>query len=157
MENTNEIYACAYKEVITILSFLPDSDWNKIPKERRDFFFENMDKDYEFNLDYSKPINEQSLLKETDAILASIFKKYIATAEKKRQILKEEKQEFEELEAEKRRKYNPENIFKNQTITTAPIQNEPVVTETAMIEYKETVFDKIKNWFKRTFGNKNEN
>ena len=39
-------YAKAYKEVITILDYVPKSDIDKIPKEKLEFYKSNMDKEY---------------------------------------------------------------------------------------------------------------
>ena len=43
-------------------------------------------------------------------------------------------------------KYNPANLFKNKETKVEKIEN-----SVAMVEYKESTFTKIKNWFKRTF------
>ena len=45
-----------------------------------------------------------------------------------------------------RDKYNPDNLFKNKETKTAVTENSAV-----MVEYKESIFTKIKNWIKRTF------
>ena len=48
---------------------------------------------------------------------------------------------------ELREKYNPDNLLKNKSShTTQTVEN-----SVAMVEYKESIFAKIKNWFKRTF------
>lgn len=146
MENTNEIYACAYKEVITILGYLSDEIWHKIPKEKRDFYFDNMKKDYIFKFDYSKPLNEQKLLNETRAILANLFKKYLATSEEKNIIINKERQEYERIEAEKRKKYNPDDIFKDVNKKTEETKQSNVMLP---VEIKEKnifvkIFDLIK-------------
>ena len=154
MENTKELYSKSYKEVITILSCLPQEDYEKIPAQKIKFYIDNMKKDYKFKYDYTKSIIEQNVLNPTRAILANIFKTYIATPEEKKEILTVEKQQFDLIEAEKRRKYNPDNIFKNKEEKSELVQNEQIVQETAMVEYKESIFTRIKNWFKGLFGRK---
>ena len=37
-------------------------------------------------------------------------------------------------------------MFKNKATKVEPVEN-----SAAMVEYKESIFTKIKNWFKRTF------
>lgn len=146
MENTKELYACAYKEVITILSCLPDEEWFKIPKERRDFYFESMKKDYKFELDSSKPIYEQKLLKPTRAILANIFKDYLASPNQKEEIIYREQKEFEKIEEEKRNRYNPDDIFKRREHSSEVQEiNLPVEVK------KESFFKKIINNIKKLF------
>lgn len=44
------------------------------------------------------------------------------------------------------RKIQPANLFKNKETKVEKIEN-----SVAMVEYKESTFTKIKNWFKRTF------
>lgn len=148
MENTKDIYAAAYKEVITILSFLSDDDWNKIPSEKRDFYFNNMDRNYNFKINYSKPIFEQTLLTETKAILANLFKNYLASPKQKQEIISRENKEFKEIENKKRELCNPDDLFKdkNTTVCVNPSNNLPALVE------KESFFKrlirKIKNLFK---------
>ena len=98
-----------------------------------------------------KPISEQNLLKQTRAILANIFKMYLATDEEKHQILLKEKREWEIREEEKRKKYNPDNIFKNDNNVITEKKENISVADVAMIEYKESVFKRICNKLKRFF------
>lgn len=151
MENINELYRCSYKEVFIILNALPDAEKTKIPKEKFDFYRECMNKEYNTNIDLLKPIAEQNLLKQTRAILANIFKMYLATDEEKHQILLKEKREWEIREEEKRKKYNPDNIFKNDNNVITEKKENISVADVAMIEYKESVFKRICNKLKRIF------
>ncbi|MGN1298882.1 MAG: hypothetical protein ACI4UE_02730 [Candidatus Scatovivens sp.] len=153
-QRTKETLHLAYSEVITILSYLPDEYWNKIPKEKRDFYFENMEKSYKFKLDFSKPINEQKIMKETQIILGNLYKRYLATDEEKQNIAKEKHEEFLRIEEEKRKKYNPDNIFKKKSKTTVvnnPEINLPVEVKQYSIFQK--LFNYIKNYFKNVLGN----
>jgi len=58
------------------------------------------------------------------------------------------KEEYDRLQLEKINieKYNPDNLFKNKETKVETIEN-----SVAIVEYKESIFTKIKNWFKRTF------
>ena len=147
-------YARAYTEVLEILKYLPIEEYKRIPKEKIDFYNKNKDANYSYNFDNTKPLEEQKISREANAIIVTLFRDFFANETQKEKLEVILKQNERKHEQELREKYNPDNIFKNQTISTAPIQNEPVVTETAMIEYKETVFDKIKNWFKSLFARK---
>lgn len=151
MEDVKKLYACSYKEVLTILSFLSDDEWNKIPKEKKDFYFEAMDKDYQFDIDLEKPLNEQRLLEPTKAILANVFRDYLATSNEKKIIFNRELKENEQIEAEKREKYNPDDLFKK-----AKVQNENFETvneeKLDMVVYKENFVTKIIRKFKNIFS-----
>ena len=54
---------------------------------------------------------------------------------------------------ELREKYNPDNLFKNKKYT----EEQPAEEQTnsvAMVEYKETIFSKLKEWFRNLFNKK---
>ena len=142
--------ACAYREIYEILKIFPEELVKKIPEEKIKFFYNNMDRNYNYVVT-KENFEQTQMLEETAAIFTILFRDYWATPEQKEKILGFQKNAQRQIEKEAREKYNPENIFKNQTISTAPIQNEPVVAEKAMIEYKETIFIRIKKWFKNIF------
>ena len=48
MENT---YEKAYVEILEILKYIPMREYNKIPKERIEFFEKNKDKNYQYKYD----------------------------------------------------------------------------------------------------------
>ena len=109
-------YARAYKEVMTILSYVPKSDVDKISQEKLQFYELNMDKTYEYKIDETKEFEKQKMSNITKAILANIFRDYWATPYQKEKIEEKEKMELHKIEEDKRKKYNPDNIFKNRTI-----------------------------------------
>lgn len=114
-------YSKAYKEIVEILKYVPEESVNKIPKEMRDMFEAEMDKNYSFEIDTAKPFEEQELLEETKAILANIFRDYWATDYQKARIVEKENQDREEWERQKREKYNPNDIFKNRNVNNNDI------------------------------------
>lgn len=145
-----ENYACAYKEVIEVLKYTKREDVNKIPKSRILLWRINMNKDYDFKIDTTKALEEQNLSKEAKAIIANIFKKYWATDYQKERIEAKEKYDIEQMEKEKYKKYNPDDIFKNRKQN---IQQEEVASETvSMVEYKEPLFKRILNKIKNIFN-----
>ena len=148
-----ENYACAYKEVIEVLKYTKREDVNKIPKSRILLWRINMNKDYDFKIDTTKALEEQNLSKEAKAIIANIFKKYWATDYQKERIEAKEKYDIEQMEKEKYKKYNPDDIFKNRKQN---IQQEEVASETvSMVEYKEPLFKRILNKIKNIFNKNN--
>ena len=145
-----ENYACAYKEVIEVLKYTKREDVNKIPKSRILLWRINMNKDYDFKIDTTKTLEEQNLSKEAKAIIANIFKKYWATDYQKERIEAKEKYDIEQMEKEKYKKYNPDDILKNRKQN---IQQEEVASETvSMVEYKEPLFKRILNKIKNIFN-----
>ena len=78
--------------------------------------------------------------KEISELLLTIFKNV------KKEYQEKKIEELKRLEKEKTEKYDIEKIFKERN------RKVEVATEKiAMIEYKESIFTKIGNWFKRIF------
>lgn len=132
----NEItYAKAYTEILEILNHLPKAQYDKIPKEKIEFYKNNCDTSYDFKL--QKDLKNIST--KANAIIISLYKDYF-TSEKQREtlssILVNNTRKAEEL---KREKYNPDDLFKKN------LEKQEIVKENMqMIEYKEeTVFQKI--------------
>lgn len=139
MENTKSLYACSYKEVMTILGCLSIEDLSKIPIEKLEFFLENMDDTYEYEIDNSKSFQEQEMMPITEAILANLFTDYLAIpfqAKNSTNIV------LEEL---------LEPVVDDET-EKETCDDKPEI-EINIIEYKKTFFErivqKIKKWFWR--------
>ncbi len=138
----NDKYAKAYKEVYEIIKCFPEEEYNKIPKEKVQFYIDNMDKNYDFTIDPNIDLSEQNISKEASAIIVILFEDYFATEEQKKKI--EEILELNERKAEieRRQKYNPDDIFKKDNNLN---ENNDIQT-TALVEYKENFFTKFKNF-----------
>ena len=148
-------YPKAYKEVLEIIKYLPKEEYERIPKEKIEFFEQNCDKEYNFVFDISKTLEEQEFLRETNAIIVTLFRDYFASdtqKEKLEKILITNEQKYQE---ELRKKYNPDDIFKKQEkLYQKPVENENM----QMIELNEEnilqkVFNKIINWIKKLKNN----
>lgn len=137
-------YAKAYVEILEIISYMGQAYKKKIPSKLLNFFEENKDFGYEYNLE-SLNLNS-SFMNETLIILALIEQKYWASNKEQEilgQALKENEKKYQE---DLREKYNTNNLFKNKVSKVETVEN-----SVAMVEYKESIFTKIKNWFKRIF------
>ena len=140
----NNIYAKAYTEVLEILKYFPEEEYKKIPVEKINFYKSNMDKDYKFTINPEVDLANQNISKEANAIIVRLYRDYYATEEQKFKIneILDLNQKKEELE--KRKKYNPDDIFKNnQQINT---DNENLDTTTQLVEYKENFFVRFKKF-----------
>ncbi len=137
-------YPKAYKEIVEILKYVPNESINKIPKELRDMFEKEQLKTYNFQIDTNKTFEEQVLLEETKAILANIFRDYWATDYQKERIIAKEKYDRDKIEEVKRKKYDLDKKFKNKDTLEETDEN-------SIVMYKESIFVKIKKWFKRFF------
>lgn len=105
-------YKMAFKEVLVILNFIPKEDYDKIPKDIISILQKFQDNTYKYNLDFDKEFKEQNILDETKAILANFYRDYWSTIDEKRKIVDRENIERLRVEEEKRKKYNPDQIFR---------------------------------------------
>ena len=82
-------------------------------------------------------------------MLGIIYRDYLCSEEQRRKLLENEKTEIEEYERELREKYNPDNLFKNKT---KEVEEEIATSETALTDYKEGFFSRLKNLIYRLFN-----
>ena len=140
-------YANAYKEVLIILDNLIKEDYDKIPKEYIEFLKSNCNNEYEIYYDNSKTFEEQELLDDTKYILFGLFEKFWANEIQKEKIKAFKNSYYEQLEEEKRKKYNSDDIFKNanknKTVKIEELENN---SNTTLIEYKGSFFTRFKNF-----------
>ena len=143
----NDRYAKAYKEVLEIIKLFPEDEYNKIPKERIEFYMENMDNNYEFTINPTVDLAEQNISKEANAIIVALFQDYFANEEEKEKIKDILELNEKKAEQEKREKYNPIDLFKNQdNVENREDKIPKTIQEKALVEYKENFFIKFKNF-----------
>ena len=140
-------YSEAITETLDILKHTKKEDVDKISSKFIDFLNANASKTYKPELDHTKNINDMQLKHKTKAILAIIYKKYWCDSEKQEQFNRVLKENEIKREKELRKKYNPDNLFKNSKSKIETVDN-----SVSMVEYKESIFIKIKNWFKQIFN-----
>lgn len=136
----------AYVEVLEILRHIPLADYNKIPAEIIENMQLNADKEYKYIITSFNNFQEQKMLKETETILAVLFRDYWATEEQRKKILEKENYDLSVIEEEKRKIYNPDDIFKkaNKNSKTNDSETPENRNTTSLIEYKETFFTKLR-------------
>lgn len=167
-------YNKAYKEVDTILSYMPEENVNQIPLNMRNMFKEKMDKSHEFTIDETKPFESQVMLPETMAILANLFRDYWATPEQREMIIQSEKEEAAKLQASEKQydakdmfsKIERENDEANKALSQkhdgvpvdsteeSDVSSKAVESKELPVEKKAGIFQSIINWFKGLFGKK---
>lgn len=143
-------YKKAYKEIYEVLITLPEEEVNKVPKNMREMFEANMDKEYNFKVDINKTFEEQNFSDITKSIIFNLFRDYWATSEQKEKIIEIQNNQRNKLENEKKNKYNIDNIFKSRNENEIiNISNE---NKNLPIQIKnENFFERIINFFKRIF------
>lgn len=142
---TENQYAIAYNEVLEILKYIPKEDYNKIPQEKLNVFKTNASKDCKFKYDPKKTLDEQNVSKKAKAIIGLLFRDYWATEGQRVQIIKKQNHDRIKIEKEKQKKYNKNDIFKEEPTS----QNSVDIENISIIEYKESLILKILKKFKR--------
>lgn len=77
-------YRKAYTEVLEVLSKLSPEEYDKIPKEKIEYYEKNKDKYYYFEINPNIPIEKQNLSKEANAILVSLFLEYFVNSNQRK-------------------------------------------------------------------------
>ena len=107
----NEKYSIAYSEVLEILKHISKEDYEKIPKSKIELYKANANKDYVFNYNPTKTLDEQNVSKIAKGIIAILFRDYWATPEQREKIIRKQNNDRIQIEMEKAKKYNPD-VFK---------------------------------------------
>lgn len=132
-----------FSEIYCLLKFFPESYIEKLPKKLLNLIKQSSNSKYYIEVDNAKPLEEQNISEETKNILIVLKYNYWADEAEKRNIIEQLNRNENKYQENLREKYNSNNLFKNKQTTVETIQN-----SVAMIEYKESFFTKIKNWFK---------
>ncbi len=145
-------YSNALFQLCEILKYVEEDLKNRIPEQLINYFEENKSKDYNWEIDITKPLVEQQLLQTTKEFLTVIYRDYMCDEKQKEEldrVLNDNEKKYQE---ELRKKYNPDDIFKQRK---NEIKEEEKVTEniTEITVYKESLIKKILNkirlFFKR--------
>ena len=145
----NRTYSMAYTEILEILKYLPKDEYNKIPKEKINFFEKNTDNNYTYKFDVSQCLDEQNLSPKANTIIVSLFMDYFANSNQKEQIKKILNQNEEAKQKSLREKYNPDNIFDkkaNHIISESQSANEEIqLKECHKLPWYKVLINKIKS------------
>ena len=143
-----ENYPTAYKEVYEILKFVPQKDYDKIPRKFIEMIEKNMNKYYNFSINPQIDfVEEQEIMYETRVILAYIFINYWATEQEKEIINIKFKKDIEKAENRKRQIYDVDIFRPNKQVEESKVKKlNLTVTNEKNIIIK--IFNKIKSWFK---------
>lgn len=137
-----ENYSKAYTEILKIIEYLPDSEYQKIPQKLIEELNENSDKEYIFDIQSEEDFEKKELLKETEYIIYVLYRNYLSDEEEREQLIQLEKKAHNDSEENKRMKYNPDDIFKNKDKKVND-SNEKISNVVEMTQYNESLFKKL--------------
>lgn len=151
----SEKYSEAAVEVLDILNHMGKEDYDKVPSKFINMLEESASKDYVCELDYSKRLIEMDLSEETKALLGVIFRNYWCSEEKRAAFESKISENERKVQEELREKYNPDNIFGNNSSTSSnentrsnesEVQSFESSQNMGMIEVEEkSIFKRILN------------
>ncbi len=145
-------YANAYTEVLEIIKYISIEDYNKIPKNKIELFKSNNNREYKFEYNPHKTLDEQNVSKIAKTLIAILYRDYWATPEQREKIIAKEKQDMQSIEKESRDRYNPDNMFKNKKDDKS-INNEDIIEVENLPEEikKQSFLKKIINFITNIF------
>lgn len=145
-ENTMKVYS----EVYQVLNVLGNEYISRLPKSLYNMLEEKRDITYNPQYNMGITLNRQNINKESLNILALMHYNYWCNDENEKIELQNILKNNEELHEENlRKKYNPEDLFKNKKNNYT---NADAVNNTAIVEYKESIFRRIINKIKNIFN-----
>lgn len=125
----DNLYKNAFKEVYEILQNTDTELVEKIPNKFIEFLQNNMNTEYQTNIDNNLDIDKQVLLAETEDILSLIYRSYWSTDEEKQEFYDKDKQELEKIEQNKKSQYKDitEIFEKRKNINNVTLDNSLMV------------------------------
>lgn len=149
-------YEQACSEMNFILNNLSLDDLEKIPQKIIQFFSDNMDKEYQVNIDLDKPLYEQSLLEETKAFIKIIQVNYFIPKEKRAEKIAELGMNDinDTFTNDKNIIDNDSNKREIEIINKSKIVEENSKSNVSLIEYKNEnkIIKFFKNMINKIFG-----
>jgi len=108
-------FSNACKEVLEILKYVNEEDFEKIPKFEIEILQKNKNKNHEFKYDPNITMKEQNVSKLAKAMIAIYFEKYTATEMQKQKIKEKRIYDNRMKKKRKREKYGSNNLFNNNS------------------------------------------
>ena len=118
-QEKSEIYLKAFVELNEIINHLNTNLKNKIPKKTLEAIKNSGDKNYQLKYDNTQSLSKQKLLPETISLLSIIYSDYLCLEEEKKKWDEYDKFTLQKQEELKQKKYNVNNLFKEQNNNTS--------------------------------------
>ena len=142
------IDAEALAEVDVIIQMMPKEENLKIPNGFKNFIKSRKSNDYIPNIKKDIPLYQQDLKKDTKTICSLIYRSYLCSKDRKMELENNDRTILLQKEQELREKYNPDNLFKKHSLKQ---EENVIMNEVSMVEYKEPLFKRFINKIKNIF------
>ena len=157
-------YSKCLVQVDEILNYLNPEELKKIPENVRKTIKDDKDKNYEWKYDEGKKLEEQNLNRKSIAILSYLNMEYLLNDEQRKLMGQIHRVNEQKQEEEKRKQYNPENIFENksnikedktvQVASNESTSKESKESKNLAMTKKDRWYNKIKLYIKSLFSKK---
>lgn len=148
LEYKNTLY-----EVNEILKILDQSLIDKLPVSVIEEIKKNKSDHYNFKMDYKKSLKEQKMLETTEQYLASLYLKYWCNQTEKEEVLELMHQNEVNYQEELKEKYNPDNLFKRESIPNTSMKDVLNSENLKLVEIKKkSIWSKLLHKIKKIFS-----
>ena len=137
-----------FSEVDSFINLLDTNEQEKIPKNLRNIFKNEKDKDYYGKIDFTKSIKNQKLMPETITIIAFLNLKYLCKDE-------HERKKLEKIYRNNELKYRDKKIKEYNNILNN--NNSYDEMDNSLTSYKKSFFKRVVSKIKRFFGFRSRN
>lgn len=138
----------AFSEVDSFINLLDTNEQEKIPKNLRNIFKNEKDKDYYGEIDFTKSIKNQKLMPETITIIAFLNLKYLCKDE-------HERKKLEKIYRNNELKYRDKKIKEYNNILNNNNSYDEI--DNSLTSYKKSFFKRVVSKIKRFFGFRSRN
>ena len=108
----NKNYQEAFVEVLEVIENCNEKIKEKIPDRFITYLKQNADKEYKPQIDFTNGSWQNTIKQETQDILALVYRDYVVSIEKRKELILQEKEKLIQKEKQLREKYNPDKIFR---------------------------------------------
>lgn len=134
--------AQAFSEIYDIINHFELDMYNKIPKKFITMLENHKDNNHIVNIDYSKKINDQNILRETKIILSLIYRDFICSPKEKQELNSKDIIELNKKVEVTTNEFNYNELFKKERkYVNNNLEKEVVV-------YKKSIFKRIISFLK---------
>lgn len=145
----------SYNEILEILKYIPSQEYERIPKDRIDFYERHKDPSYKFEYNPSKSLNEQNVLRETKAIIVGLYRDVVATdiqKEKLERILVRNQNEY--YKKSMNEKFDYKELFDKKQENLKNDEVKIAEGSTQIQVYRENIIVRMFKAIKRLFSKK---
>ena len=132
-------------ELDEVLKYLSEEELLKIPENIRKNIKKNKSKEYIWNYDTSKNLNEQKLNRRTIIMLSYLNTEFLLNEEQNAVMNKIHRYNEEKIEKEKTEKYNPSDLFKPKNASSKSTNNMLIMVEKK--KWYQKIFQFIRKFF----------